>query len=180
MSCSQPPSSQRRAVRESRWSAARDARGERGHVGRVLRGRSLAHADRDGQGLGDADRLRPLRDQIALGDLVREQHAVAAAPLGGVEGAVGLLDERVQAGSRHERRDAARDLYGQVLAVDDDGSVVDRPLELDRAAGELASSPTSRSSTANSSPPQRATQSSGLAAERSRRATSTSTRSPAP
>ena len=97
MSCSQPPSSQRSAVRESRCSAAGDARGQRGDVGRVLRRSALAHADGDRERLGDADRLGPLGDQVALGDLAREQHAVAAAPLGRVERAVGLLDERVEA-----------------------------------------------------------------------------------
>ena len=76
--------------------------------------------------------------QIALGDLARQQHAVAAAALGGVERAVGLLDERVEALAGAQRRRAAGDLDRELLAVDGDRPAVDRPLQLHRAPRELA------------------------------------------
>ena len=96
------PAAELAAQRGARVEVQRagDARRQRGDVGGVLGGRPLAHADRHRQRLGDADRLGPLGDQVALGDLARQQHAIAAPPLGGVEGAIGLLDERVEAGAR--------------------------------------------------------------------------------
>ena len=144
MSCSQPPRRQRRTTSSGRASAVGDRSRELRDLLGVPLGHALAHAGRERERLRQPDRLGLLGGEIERGQLAEEARAVAPEALGGVQRAVGLVDDQLVRPGGIGEHAADRDGHVEPARADDDR----RPAHALRAASRRSATARARSCSA--------------------------------